>query len=202
MTNLKSKSKSKSISAAMVFAITALSATAAFADAASAGKYTLDAGHAGVSFSVSHMGYSNVQGRFNDLAGDFEIKPAGKSVVNFTIKSASVDTAHDKRDKHLRSPDFFNSKLYPEINYTSHDVEFNAQGEITKINGSLKLLGKTRPVSIDVVALKAAQDPWGNYRVGYQASTKIKRSEFGMNFMQGGIGDDIALNISFEAIKQ
>jgi polyisoprenoid-binding protein YceI len=187
------------LAAAGLLAVTAQNA---FADVAKAGKYSIDAGHAAASFSVSHMGYSNLQGRFNDIDGNFKLNPKGKNEVEFVIKTASVDTNHDKRDKHLRSPDFFNSKLYPEMKFSGTDVKFNSKGEVTKINGSLSMHGKTKPVSIKVTALRAAKDPWGFYRVGYQAETTIKRSDFGMDFMKDGIGDEIALNISFEAIKQ
>jgi len=170
--------------------------------AAEAGHYVLDKGHSSALFSISHMGYSDLQGRFNDIDGKFTLNPKGKSQLSVVIKTASIDSNHEKRDKHLRSPDFFNSKRYPEITFSSSDVKFNAQGEVTKINGTLQMHGKSQPVSLDVTSMKAAKDPWGNYRAGYMATTTIKRSDFDMKYMLGGIGDEVKLNIAIEALKK
>ncbi|VAW60886.1 Protein yceI precursor [hydrothermal vent metagenome] len=190
------------IVSAVVMSLSALLGLPVVADAADAGKYIIDQDHSGISFSVSHMGYSDLQGRFNKMEGKFTLNPGKKSTLELVIKTASVDSNHDKRDKHLRSPDFLNSKRYPEMKFNASDVKFNAKGEVVKIMGSLTLHGKTRPVTLNVTPMRAAKDPWGNYRAGYVASATIKRSDFGMNFMQDGIGDNIALNISIEAIKQ
>ncbi len=186
----------------LVLGLSALGSQSLMADVAEAGKYAIDAGHTSVNFSISHLGYSELQGRFNEIEGRFSLNPKGKSELEMVIKTASIDSNHEKRDKHLRGPDFFNSKRYPVIKFSSSDMKFNAKGEVIKVNGTLEMHGKTKPVTLEVIAMKAATDPWGNYRAGYMAATTIKRSDFDMNYMQGGVGDEVKLNIAIEALKQ
>ncbi|NOX76591.1 MAG: hypothetical protein GXP17_08285 [Gammaproteobacteria bacterium] len=179
-----------------------LGLTSARAEIAAPGEYTIDAAHSTLTFRVSHLGISDLLGRFNAFEGNFTLNPKGASKVELTIKTASVDTNHKKRNEHLRSPDFFNAKQYPVIRYSADQVRFNSKGEPTSISGDLTLHGKTRPVILTVQSVGAGKDPWGGYRAGYNASTVIKRSNFGMNFMLGGIGDEVTLNLYIEAIKQ
>ncbi len=181
--------------------IAALSAAPVFAAPPAQGTYKIDPQHTSVHFQVNHLGFSEVVGRFNSLSGKINLKPDGDSKVDVEIQTASVDTNYDKRDDHLRSPDFFNAKLYPIIRFTSNKVSFNKNGDPVEVTGELTLHGKTKPVTLSVQPVGAGDDPWGGYRVGYVAKTVIKRSDYGMNFMQGGIGDDIAINLNIEAIK-
>jgi len=174
----------------------------AHAEVAAPGEYRIDPAHTSVSFRISHLGVSDLLGRFNELDGRFTLNPKGRSRVEMTIKTASVDTNHKKRDDHLRSPDFFNARQYPVMRFVADQVAFNANGEPTRIDGELSLHGRTRPVSLAVQAVGAGKDPWGGYRAGYNASTVIKRSDFGMNFMPGGIGDEVTLTLAIEGIKQ
>ncbi len=172
------------------------------ADPAKPGHYVIDSGHASAIFSISHLGYSELQGRFNELEGEFDLNPAGHSKLEVRIKTASIDTNHKKRDEHLRSPDFFNARQFPLITFTSTEVKYNSKGEPVSISGNLTMHGKTRPLTLTVKAKRAARDPWGSYRSGYSASARLKRSEFGMDYMQGGIGDDVSLMIDMEAIRK
>ncbi len=180
----------------------ALTATSVSAEVAPAGSYKIDPGHTNVMFSVSHLGFSNLVGRFNKMEGDISLNPKGHSKVTVTIKTASVDSNHDKRDVHLRGPDFFNVKQYPVMKFVSDKVSYNAKSEPVKVSGKLSLHGKTKNVTLAVTPIGAGKDPWGGYRIGYDATTTIKRSDFGMNYMQGGIGDDIHITLNIEAIKQ
>jgi len=180
----------------------ALISTSVSAEVAPAGSYKIDPGHTNVMFSVSHLGFSNLVGRFNKMEGDISLNPKGNSKVTVNIKTASVDSNHDKRDTHLRGPDFFNVKQYPVMKFVSNKVSYNANGEPVKVSGKLSLHGKTKPVTLAVTPIGAGKDPWGGYRIGYDATTTIKRSDFGMNYMQGGIGDDIQITLNIEAIKQ
>lgn len=164
------------------------------------GKYVIDQNHSGVTFEVDHLGYTNVIGRFKDIKGDFTIK-ADQSSLNVSIQSASIDTNHDKRDAHLRSPDFFNAKQFPVISFSSPLIITDDNGKST-IKGKLKLLGVSKSITLDITKGKEGTDPWGNHRAGYSATGVIKRSDYGMNFMQGGLSDDIRVNINIEAIKQ
>ena len=179
----------------------ALTLPSVWADTATPGAYQIDPAHTSVIFTVSHLGISELSGRFNTVEGTFTLAPKGKSRVEVTVATKSVDTNHKKRDAHLRSPDFFNVKQYPQMRFRSEKVSFDREG-LDKIEGKLSLHGKTRSVTFNVEPVGAGNDPWGGYRAGYKASTIIKRSDFGMDFMPGGIGDDISVTLNIEAIKQ
>lgn len=181
--------------------LSTLTLPSAWAGPAKPGSYKIDPAHTSVTFSVNHLGTSELVGRFNTVEGHFTLAPKGNSKVEVSIAAASVDTNHKKRDDHLRSPDFFNAKQYPQIKFTSGNVDFSIDGP-KEIKGKLSLHGKTRPVTLAVAPVGAGSDPWGGYRVGYKATTIIKRSDYGMTFMKGGIGDDIKVTLNIEAIKQ
>ena len=186
---------------ALAALVAALSTSPAQAETAAAGKYKIDPEHTTVLFTVSHLGISNLVGRFNTVAGNMVLEPHGNSRVEVEIQTASIDTHHGKRDNHLRSPDFFNARLYPVIRFASKNVDYNEQGEPVSVTGNLTLHGVTRQVALEVTPIGAGKDPWGGYRAGYHATTIIKRSDYGMNFMQGGVGDDIRIDLNIEAIK-
>lgn len=183
----------------MVVALNSLSVSA---EVAQAGAYKIDPAHTSVQFSVSHLGISNLIGRFNDVAGTINFAPKGKSSVEVTIQTGSIDSNHEKRDIHLRGPDFFNAKQFPVIKFESTKVSYNAKGEPIEITGKLSMHGKTADVTLAVKPVGAGKDPWGGYRAGYEASTTIKRAEFGMNYMPNGIGADVTITLNIEAIKQ
>ena len=174
----------------------------AAAEVAAAGVYKIDPAHTTALFTVSHLGISNLVGRFNTLSGDIRLEPNGNSKVEVTIQTDSVDTNHRKRDTHLRGPDFFNAKQYPVMTFISDKVTYNAKGEPVSVSGKLSLHGKSQPVTLEVKPIGAGKEPWGGYRAGYDASTTIKRSAYGMNYMPKGIGDDISIALKIEAIRQ
>ncbi len=188
--------------ASAVALVAGLSINPVLAETAKPGKYAIDPAHTTILFSVNHLGVSTLTGRFDTFEGQFNLAPKGESSLDVSIDTKSVDTNHAKRDDHLRSPDFFNAKQYPKMHFVSEAVSFNKQGEPVKITGKLSLHGKTRPVTLAVSQIGAGKDPWGGYRAGYSATTTIKRSDYGMNFMQGGIGDNIEITLNIEAIKQ
>ena len=199
---MKNTTIKNSIASAALAVVFALASTPASAEVAAAGSYKIDPDHTTVLFTVSHLGTSNLVGRFNTVAGDMMFNPKGNSKVEVTIQTNSVDTNHEKRDVHLRGPDFFNVKQYPTMKFVSDKVSYNGKGEPVSISGKLSLHGKTKSVTLDVKPIGAGKDPWGGYRAGYDATTSVKRSDFGMNFMPGGIGDDISIKLNIEAIKQ
>lgn len=173
------------------------------AESAAAGKYKIDPVHSSVVFSMAHLGLSQFgNGRFNTFEGDFNLNPNAKSDVSVTIQTASVDTNHQKRDEHLRSPDFLNSKQFPIMRFVSRKVSYAASGEPVSIEGDLELHGVTKPATFLVKAVGAGKDPWSGYRSGYTATSVIKRSDFGMKFGLPDIGDDISVTMQIEAIKQ
>jgi polyisoprenoid-binding protein YceI len=169
---------------------------------AAAEDYTLDAAHTGVSFQVSHIGLSLTHGRFNDVSGTFTIAAANPAASSFalSIKSASIDTGNAKRDEHLRSPDFLNSKQYPAISFKSTSVK--GVGEGLSVTGDLTLHGETKPVTFVLKGGKTAEFPKGVKRTGYSTELTIKRSEFGMDKMLDAIGDEIRIAISFEGTQK
>ncbi len=159
------------------------------------GQYKIDPNHSSISFQVNHLGYADISGRFNTFEG--QIKVGKKNTVELSIDSKSIDTNHDKRDTHLRSPDFFNAKQFPEISFSSMLKKSDKN-----LQGTLTILGKQKTIALQLAKGKEGLDPWGMHRVGYTVTGSFKRSDFGMNFMQGGIGDDVNVNIQIEAIKQ
>lgn len=199
---MKKKTVKHSFNVAVLALAVAISSTPVSAEIASAGSYKIDPDHTTALFTVSHLGTSNLTGRFNTVAGNISFNPKGDSKVEVTIQTDSVDTNHQKRDAHLRGPDFFNAKQFPVMKFVSTKVSYNGQGEPVSVTGKLSLHGNTQNVTLDVKPVGAGKDPWGGYRAGYDATATFKRSDFGMNFMPGGIGDDISIKLNIEAIKQ
>lgn len=172
-----------------------------------ADTFKIDPAHTNVVFFVNHLGYSKMIGQFNDVSGTFVMDQANiaNSKVNLVIKAASVDTDHEARDKHLRSPDFLNAEEFPEITFSSTKVE--KTGEKTgKITGGLTVLGQTKPVTLDVTFNKMAKHPIPSYKgvvvAGFSARAKMNRHDYGMNFAKGGIGGVLDLFIEVEGFKQ
>ncbi|HYG86867.1 MAG TPA: YceI family protein [Azospirillum sp.] len=181
----------------------ALFATTAGTVQAAPIAYKLDPAHMSVAFIVNHLGFSNLIGRFNTVSGEvaFDKDAVHSSTVKVTIDTASIDTAHAKRDEHLRSPDFFNAKEFPQMTFKSTKIE--KTGDRTgKLHGDLTLLGTTKPVVLDVTFNKEGVSPASKLEtVGFSARGKIKRSDFGMKYGAPNIGDEIELLIEAEAVK-
>jgi polyisoprenoid-binding protein YceI len=171
--------------------------------ACAAETYKIDPAHTSIVFRVKHLGIAYVYGRFNEPAGSFvfdETSPA-KSAIEIQAETKNIDTAVEKRDAHLKSPDFFNSAEYPLVSFKSTSVE-KINETTYEVAGDLTLLGKTRPITVKVHATGAGKDPWGNFRRGFQAHFSINRSDFGMDFMIGGVSDEVNLTVSVEGIRQ
>lgn len=182
-------------------ALLALSTFAATAASAPV-HYTIDSSHSTVQFVVAHLGVSRVVGRFNEISGDFtcDVAKMPASSVRINLKSASIDTALAQRDADLRSSDFFRVAEYPEIRFTSASV--TGTPEKFALAGMMRLLGVSRPVTFQVSKIGESRDPWGGYRAGFEATTTLKRSDFGMRYMLGPIGDDITVTVDIEGIRQ
>ena len=156
--------------------------------------------HAFIQFRIQHLGYSWLHGRFNDFSGTFKYdanKPEDAS-VSVVIQAASLDTNHAERDKHLRSDDFLDVKKYPEVKFTStrYDV---AKGQL---HGNLTLHGTTKPVSINMTKIGEGKDPWGGYRAGFEGSTTINRSEFGVDKNLGPASEKVEITLSIEGVRK
>lgn len=185
-----------SIAAAALFSASA-------AHAAPAGTYKIDPVHSVVYFEVGHAGgISRFMGRFNDIAGELVVDTPEKSRIRVDVKVDSVDTRSEGLDKHLKSPDFFNAVQFPMLSFASSTVALNGSGEGT-VAGSLTLHGVTKPVTFKLREVGAGPGPKGDARVGYSASTTIKRSDFGIAYgIPKAATDEVDLRINIEAIKQ
>ncbi len=182
--------------------LTAIAGALTFS-AHAADRYVLDPGHTYPSFTIDHLGFSVMSGRFNQSEGSLVIDRTGdKSRLDVVIAAASIDTGHDKRDEHLRNEDFFDVEKYPTITYTSRSVSWNGQNRAT-VQGELSMHGVTRPVTLDVSSIRCGRHPFKQvYVCGFDATTTLNRSDFGMTSYAGAVGDEVQIRIEAEATRQ
>jgi polyisoprenoid-binding protein YceI len=183
-------------------AVCILSALSFAAVAQETAAYTVDPSHAGISFKISHLGLSWVHGRFDDLSGQFTLDRQNPANCSFELeaKTDSIDTNNRKRDDHLRSPDFFNSKQFPGITFKSTSIRSAQDGY--EVTGDLTLHGVSRPVTFLLSGGKTAEFPKGVHRTGFSGELSIKRSDFGINKYVGAVADIVHLEMSFEGTKK
>lgn len=177
---------------------------------AHADTWQIDPAHTSVEFSVRHLMISNVKGQFEKTTGTITANgndPASAK-IDVTIDASSVDTRVERRDAHLKSPDFLDVAKFPTITFKSTKVEADGPGK-WKVTGDLTIHGVTKPVVLEVEGSgEPIHDPMGNTRAGASATTKIKRSDFGLTWNKaletGGVmvSDEVAISIDVEAIKQ
>ena len=176
---------------------------------AEAVSYAIDPDHSQVIFKVKHMGISTVTGRFDLMEGSytFDDKDISNSSVETTIQTASVNTNKQKRDDHLKSPDFLNVDKYPTITFKSKEVK-KGDGDDFTIVGDLTINGVTKQVELDAEYGGKAVDPMGNERTAFTAETKIDRKDYGLTWNKtldtGGlvVGDDVKIELEVEGIKK
>lgn len=181
-----------------------LLAAACVSSVALADDYKIDTSgsHASIQFRIQHLGYSWLVGRFNTFDGQFsydENQPeASKVTVN--IETASVDSNHAERDKHLRSKDFLNVDKFPQANFVSRSFKDLGNGKATMI-GDLTLNGVTKPVTIDVKNIGAGNDPWGGYRRGFVGTTMITLKDYNIETDLGPASTIVELELNVEGIR-
>jgi len=166
--------------------------------------FSIDPVHSTVIYKIEHMGVAPFFGRFNDISGDFtfdESNPAAAS-FNITIKTASVDSGNEQRDRHLQSADFFNARENPDITFRSTSVTAGEDGAM-QVTGDLTLHGVTKPVTVTVTPTGVGETQQG-YKRGFSVQATIKRSEFGMDtyIQNGGLGDEVTLMIGLEGARK
>ena len=169
--------------------------------------WKLDPTHSLVEFSAKHLMITTVKGRIADVVGTIytDEKDPRKSSVEATLKAASIDTRTDQRDQHLRSADFLNAEVYPEITFRSTRIE--GDKENFKLTGELTIRDVTKPVTLEVQFEGTIKDPWGGERVGFSGTGKIDRRDFGLTWNQaletGGVvvGNEIKINLEVQAVK-
>ena len=174
--------------------------TAQVVDAADA--YEIDTAHSMILFRAKHMGITYNYGRFNEFTGKLTIDETdiSKSAIEFEVKTASVDTANEKRDQHLRSSDFFSAKQFPVITFKSTKVSMKeGKEDMLEITGDLELLGVKKSITVDVEITGKGKGRQGEPLIGFESIFTIKRSEFGMTYGAGAVSDDIRLIVTIEA---
>lgn len=159
--------------------------------------------HAFIQFRIQHLGYSWLYGNFNEFSGDFSFDKNSpqNAKVNVIIKTASVDTNHAERDKHLRSDDFLDVKKFPEMKFVSTRYSPKAGAEGT-LYGNLTLHGVTKPVTIHLTHMGEGKDPWGGYRSGFSGTAEINRSDFGIDKNLGPASEKVEIILSIEGVKK
>ncbi|HKI62583.1 MAG TPA: YceI family protein [Mariprofundaceae bacterium] len=161
--------------------------------------------HAFIQFKVKHLGFSWILGTFKDFDGSFvydEAHPENNR-VNVSIDTASLDTNHAERNKHLRSADFFDVEAFPKATFTS--TSYKATGKDKGIvYGTLNLHGVSKDIAIEVSQLGTGPDPWGGYRRGFEGHTTLHLSDYNMKkaAMLGPVAENVKIFLSIEGVRQ
>jgi polyisoprenoid-binding protein YceI len=168
---------------------------------ASAETYDVDSVHSAVMFRAKRMGVVYVYGRFNEFAGTLEM--TGEDVTTgklaLEVKTASIDTGNQRRDDHLRNPDFFNATQLPVMKFESTGVRTAGNG--FEVTGNLTMHGVTKPVTATVEKVGSGKDPRaGKALVGFEAKFTLKRSDFDMKYMVGPLSDEVDVHLALQVV--
>jgi polyisoprenoid-binding protein YceI len=187
----------KSFKLILIVALSSVGLTAYGGD-----TYKVDPVHSSVIFSIKHFGVTDFYGDFKQIAGTvtFDAADLSKSSVELTVPVESLDTRNDKRDQHLKGPDFFNAQQFPAITFKSNKIE--GSGDSYKISGDLTIHGVTKPITVDFKKGADNKGQKGETRSGGETRFAIKRSDYDMKFMTGPLGDDVNIILSLEGVKQ
>lgn len=178
----------------------------AWSNVSLAKEWAIDEAHSKALFTVKHLTVSNVTGKLSNIKGliDIDDQDVTKSKVDITIDVNTINTDNQKRDEHLKNPDFFDVKKFPSMKFTSTKVEKAGEGNL-KVTGDLTIRDQTKSVVLDVEGPSpTVKDPWGNMKRGASATTKINRKDFGLTWNKaletGGVvvGDEVKVAIELE----
>jgi polyisoprenoid-binding protein YceI len=170
-------------------------------------SWTIDKVHSKIGFAVAHMGVAETEGKFNDYEGTVVTKNANDfngAEVTFTAKTASIDTDNEKRDGHLKSPDFFDAEKYPAVSFKGNLVK---AGTGYKLKGDFTMHGVTKPVEFDVTG-GSVVDTGRGIKSGFKFRSVINRQDYGLtwsNKVATGemvVGDEVELSIKVELDKK
>lgn len=176
-----------------------------FSIGAQAESFTIDPDHTYPNFRINHLGFSTMHGRFGSTKGTLQLDRKAKTAsVDITIDAKSVDTGMAKRDDHLRSPDFLNVAEFPMITFKSTKVAF--EGDMPKtVDGTLTIAGTSKPVQLRIQAMNCNIHPMDpkkeKFVCGFDATTRFKRSDFGIKFALPAVGDEMVVELEVEAIR-
>ncbi len=176
--------------------------------AALARTFAIDKTHSEVTFQVRHL-VTKVRGRFTDFSGTIQFNQAQpeQSSVVFTINTASVDTGTPDRDAHLRTDDFFSVDKHPTMSFVSSSVTKKSD-ERFDVAGTLTIRDVVKEITLPVIYLGEAKDPWGNVRAGFETEITVNRKDFGLAWNAaletGGflVGDEVKISVSVQAVAQ
>ncbi|MEK7485339.1 MAG: YceI family protein [Planctomycetota bacterium] len=163
--------------------------------------FNIDPVHSSILFRVKHLNVSYFFGRFNEMAGvfTFDSENPTASLLRLEVNTESIDTNNKNRDNHLKGPDFFSAKQFPTMTFKSTTVEKTDTLNQYKVTGELTLHGVSKEVTVDIehTGSGKANEKFG-YRSGFLSTFTIKRSDFGMNYMEGLLGEEIQITVSLE----
>ena len=170
--------------------------------------WKIDAAHSQIEFTVRHMMITNARGRFDKFEGtiEFDETNPAKSKIDVQVDLNSISTRDEKRDGHLKSPDFFDVANYPTAAFKSKNIVVTGKNT-GRVTGDLTIRGITHEVTLDVEFVGILKNPWGAQAAGFNAHTKINRKDWGLNWnvaLEAGgwlVGDEITINIEVELNK-
>ena len=186
--------------AAHLFALAVvLSLAGSAASLKAADTYAVDPVHSSFIFRIKHINTSYLYGRINTSSGTivFDEADPTKSSVELELKADTVDTFAEKRDQHLKGPDFFNAKQFPTITFKSKSVK--KVGEDYEVTGDFTLLGVAKEITVKLAHTGGGKSPFGDFRIGFEGTFTFKRSDFGMKAMLNAVGDDVQVTVAVEA---
>ena len=164
------------------------------------GTYEIDDSHTSVTFGISHMGFSNYQGRFDKASGTlyFDASMPEKSSLTVTVLADSIDTNNAKLEGELKGAQWFDTAKYPTLTFVSSSIQ-KTSNTTGKVTGSLTMHGVTKPLTLDVTFNGGGMNPLANVaELGFSAKGTVKRSDFGISQYIPMVGDDVAINIETE----
>jgi polyisoprenoid-binding protein YceI len=175
--------------------------------AGAAQVYDIDPAHSSVSFKIKHLGISTVEGRFLKFKGTVSLprRESSAAKVEAVIEAASIDTGIADRDTHLKSPDFFDVKKFPELKFVSTKIS-PMKGDKFVMEGDLTMHGVTKKVKLDAVFGGEAKDPWGGQRAACSATGTLDRKDFGLAWNKlleaGGlvVGEKVQVVLEIEGV--
>jgi polyisoprenoid-binding protein YceI len=178
--------------------ISAVSGAAHAAD-----TYKIDPTHSYVGFKVSHLGFSNLIGRFDDVSGEFSFDAAdpAKSSVSVAVDVDSINTNMSERDNHIRGEQLLDVAANPDATFKSTSIEVTGE-HTAKITGELTVLGKPHTIVVDATHVGGGKDPWGGERQGFNGVAKLSMKEIGVEMDLGPASDAVELVVELEGVKQ
>lgn len=172
---------------------------------ANAADYVIDhqGAHASINFKIKHLGYSWLTGRFDNFSGDFnyDAKNVNASKIVVKIDTASVNSNHGERDKHLRSDDFLDVKQFAEATFISSSITDKGNNQLD-VKGVFSFHGVSQEITIEAIKIGEGKDPWGGYRAGFSGTAKIALTDFAINKNLGPASTHVELTFHLEGVRQ